>query len=153
MKYRIRPKGFEGKKVEVEPISFLHAQKVLVNNIAVKNSWGKYELRRNDGKKAVLRVKPSFLSGTLRVDVDGEMFRLVEPLKWYQYLLAAMPLVSIFFGGALGAFIGFSTFAINTKIFRSKMSAGRKYLLVAAISVGVPVIFFVLFIMSMLAKK
>jgi hypothetical protein len=137
MKYPLQIQGFEGQSIEVEAPGFFTPSRLLVNGLpAPKDPNGRgMVLRRTDGKTAIATWKPQLLGLDVpQLDVDGKIIRVVEPLRWYEWLWSGLPLLLIAFGGLLGAAAGAIGLALNLKIFRSSLSELLKFLASAAVS-------------------
>ncbi|HLS95017.1 MAG TPA: hypothetical protein VK017_05610 [Sphingobacterium sp.] len=46
--------------------------------------------------------KPRYMDVVPVLEIDGIQYDVVEKLTWYQYVICCVPLLLIFFGGALG---------------------------------------------------
>lgn len=145
MSYPVRLPGFEGQEIVVEPAGFFAGPRLLVNGQPAQKGKGRGEMivRRNDGKDVVFTFRNNFLDvpGLL---VDGKPLDLVEPLKWYEWAWNGLPLVMIFFGGALGGMLGVLAMSFNIKMFRSSQSTLLKYILTGAIGVGAFIVYFII---------
>ena len=68
---------------------------------------GEYLIQRDDGSEAIAKLKYRFLDPVPNVVVDEAEIKVVEPLQWYQWLWAGLPILLVFGGGALGGALGF----------------------------------------------
>jgi hypothetical protein len=93
-----------------------------------------YLITRDDGNKQLVKLKQVLIDPVPQVILDGEVIELVEPLSVLQWIWSAIPILLVFFGGAIGGGIGGATFWINTRIFRSEMSSVEQYILVGLAS-------------------
>jgi hypothetical protein len=156
MRFTASLEGFEGQNIEVY-VGFLSAQKLLVNGEAAPtgSKRGEMLLRRNDGRQVVATWKQQVLGLDIsQLVVDGQVTRFVEPLNGYQLMWGGLPVLLVSVGGALGALVGVIGFSVNTKIFRTEMNTGLKYLVSGLISVlAVTVYFIVAVILSLLFGK
>lgn len=144
MVYSLSIDGFEEQNIEAH-VHDLTGAKLLVNEKSPQKGKkiGEMVLRRDDGNEVIAKWKPYFLNLDIpRLEVDGKIIRLVDPLEWYQWAWSALTLLVIFGGGFIGAFIGLIGFNINVKLFRSKLNNGLKYLLTLIISIFVFAIYF-----------
>jgi hypothetical protein len=82
----------------------------------------------------ILEVKPSIFDGGLNVFVNGTKIPVTRPLKWYEYLMGGLPILLIFFGGAIGGLFGAIGACCNFMIIRSKLNIVVKILAVLGIS-------------------
>jgi hypothetical protein len=90
------------------------------------------------------KFKGVLLDPVPQVVIDGQVIRVVEPLRWYQWIWAGLPILLIFGGGAIGGALGFLATSVNTRIFRSEMDGFAQYGLVAITSFGAVVVYFIL---------
>jgi hypothetical protein len=138
MRYALQLEGFEGQTIEVQPAGIVSAAKLLLNGqpAARGPKRGQMTLRRNDGRQVIAVWKPQIMGLDVpRLQVEGKLVNVVEPLKWYVWVWSALPILLVFIGGALGALAGFIGFAINTQIFRSSLPGVAKFALTAVVSV------------------
>ena len=156
MSYIAKIEGFEYQNIEAK-VSFWSGPKLLVNGEpAPKGSKrGEMVLQRNDGKQVTARWKPQFLGLDVPQLVVGEKaIRLVEPLKWYQWIWGGWPVLLLFAGGALGAMAGMIAVAINARVFRAEMNDVLKYLVSGAVSIlAVTAYFIAALIFSILLNR
>ena len=57
-------------------------------------------------------------------------------LLWYETAWAAIPLVMILFGGAIGGVSGYAAFVVNRQIMRKTESIFLRYVFTGLVSVG-----------------
>lgn len=129
MKYKANIEGFEGQNIEVST-SFWAGPKLLVNGERAPKGEKRNEmlLQRNDARQVVATWKPQLLGFDVpQLLLDGKTVSLVEPLKWYQWAWGGVPLLLVFAGGLLGAFVGLVAFSINARVFRSGLHEVLKY--------------------------
>jgi len=144
MEIPIHHEKLQGQGITVRTAGFLVGSRLLSNGNPVKGKRGEYTLRGTHGGEVTISVKPSFLDPVPRVRIDGEEFQFARPLVWHEYVWMGLPILLIFGGGALGAFIGISAAYASSHIFRSDRSTVNKYLISGLISVAAVVLFFVL---------
>lgn len=118
MNYLLSIPGFEGQTLEVQPGGFFSKTKLFVNGAPAPPGAkrGQMVLRRNDDQEVIATWKTQPFD-IPKLIVDGTLFNVVEPLKWYQWVWGGLPLLLIPLGGMLGGVIGVIGFAINAKIF------------------------------------
>ena len=135
MKYPVNLDGFWGQNIEVQGPGLFSGAKLLVNGESAPKGTkrGEMLLQRNDGKQVVAKFKNSFLD-VPKLEVDGQVIQVVEPLKWYEWAWNAIPLLIIFSGGALPVLIGFIAFSVNASLFRSQTNTIAKYGLTGLVS-------------------
>ena len=151
MQYPVQAEGFEGRKLILEIPGFFSSAKLWIDGqLAPKGpKKGLFLLRRLDGTEATAKFRNQFLDPVPQLVIDNETIKVVEPLRWYQWIWAGLPVLLIFIGGALGAILGFLATSINTRIFRSEINGLVQYVTVAVVSVGfVGVYFFIVLILS-----
>ena len=139
--------GFEGQNIEVKPPSFFSGAQLLVNGSPAEKGpkRGQMCLRKNDGSEVIASWQPTMMGFDLpKLVVDGEVIEIAKPIKWYEMIWSAFPLLIIFVGGLIGGVVGFIGFALNAKVFRSKLNTLVKFLLTAGISILAVVVYFVL---------
>lgn len=137
MSYTVNAEGFEGQKIEAK-INFMTGPKLFVNGLPAPRGLrrGEMVLQRNDGRPVYARWKPQMLGLDVpQLNVDGQTIDLAPPLKWYQWVWSALPILIVFFGGLIGAIAGVIAFSINTGIFRSTTNETIKYVITGVISI------------------
>ena len=137
MDHSIRLDGFEGRTLAVESPGIFTGPRLLVDGIPAEKGprRGQFLLRRNDGRQVVANWKPKFMGLDFpQLEIDGKLFDVVAPLKWYAWAWSVLPLCLIFIGGALGGFIGAIGFMTNAKIFRSETNLVWKFFITAGVS-------------------
>lgn len=135
MKYNVNLQGFEGQTIEVQSQGMLSGAKLLVNGKPASKGTkrGEMLLQRNDGREVVAKFQTAFLDVS-KLEVDGQIIQVVEPLKWYEWAWNALPLLIAFIGGMIPFLIGFAAFSINATLFRSQKNTLAKYGLTALVS-------------------
>lgn len=147
MTKQIQLKGFEGQQIEIKPAGLFSGAKVLVNGEPAEKGpkRGQMLLRKNDGTEVIATWEPTMLGFDLpKLVVDGEVIEIAKPIKWYEMVWSALPILLVFMGGLFGAVVGFIGFTINAKVFRSELNTIIKFLLTAGISVASGIGYFVL---------
>jgi hypothetical protein len=131
MKYNLDLNGFEGRDLEVEGSGVFTGARILVDGKpASKGSKrGQFILNDNNGFKVVVQLRQVFLDPVPQLIIDNQVVKLVEPLNIFQWIWSGLPLVLVILGGLIGGAIGGLTFWINTRVFRSEMSAVEVYIL------------------------
>jgi hypothetical protein len=156
MRYSLNIKGFEGQNIQAE-ISYWSGPKLLVNGMPVQKGKTRADLllQRNDGRQVPAYWKMQGLGFDVpQLVVDNEVIKLVEPLKWFEWLWGGLPLFLVFIGGFFGALTGLLGFFFNAQIFRTRINGFLKYLATGAISgLAVVVYFFLSFVLSLLLQK
>jgi len=138
VRYPVPAAGFSRSPVEIETAGFLSGARLLQNGErATKGPQrGTWLLRRDDGTDATARLRPSLLGldPVPLLDIDGQRVEIARPLRWYEIVWLALPVLLIFAGGAIGAIVGFVAAGINASIFRSDRSTFMRYALTAGVS-------------------
>ncbi len=146
MSYIANLEGFEGQKIEVK-VSFWTGPKLYINGVLAPKGLrrGEMVLQRNDGRPVYAAWRPQFLGLDVpQLVVDGKVISLAPPLKWYQWVWSALPVLLVFWGGLMGGIFGIIAFSINTSIFRSTRSDAYKYILAGVVSILATLIYLVL---------
>jgi hypothetical protein len=147
MNYCIQVEGFEGQTIEVQPHKMFTGPKLLVNGQPASSGLKRNQmvLHRNDGKEIIASWKPRLLGLDVpKLDVDGKIINVVDPLKGYEWVWSGLPVLLIFSWGLIGGVVGFISFSINTKIFLSSLNNISKYFATAAVSVTAVIIYSVI---------
>lgn len=128
--------GFESQRLAVQMGGAFGTSKLWVNgqlaNPAAKK--GRYLLQRDDGTQVEAYFKGAFPDPAPLLVVGDQKIRFAAPLAWYEWAWAALPLVLIGIGGAIGGGLGAVAATINVGFFRSEKPTIVKYLLSAVVS-------------------
>jgi hypothetical protein len=146
MKYIVPIEGLAEGKVMVDLDGIFSGPKLYVNNMPATRAEKKdeYLIKKEDGKEIVVKFKNKFFDPVPNIVVDGREIVLAVPIKWYQWIWAGLPILLVFGGGAIGGATGFAAASISTRIFRSEMNKAAQYGLVALVSLGAVVTYFIL---------
>lgn len=144
MEFPIPVEGFENRNLTLKAGGFWKGARIWIDGqpAAKAPKRGYYLLKRNDGQEVMARFR-GFLNPIPPVEIDGRLFHVVEPLKWYQWVWCGWPIVLMFMGGFLGALLGGGAFVTNARIFREDINGVLKYFVTAVVSI-VAVVLFVL---------
>ena len=134
MELSIKYPGFENRNLSLRTAGFFAGAKVVIDNAEVKGKGNVFLVRNNDGKEIEIKLK-GFLDPIPVLDIEGKKIRVVDPLKWYQYVWSGLPILMAFGGGAIGGGLGFMAFWINARLFRSEKGAVTQYALSGIVSV------------------
>lgn len=143
MEYPVQINGFEGQSLAIQSPGLLAGPKLLIDGQQAPRGQKRNQvvLRRSDGAEVVATWKPRILGLDVPdIEVEGERIRVAEPLKWYQWMWAALPGLLVFVGGALGALFGALALFVNIKIFRSQWPGVLKYLSTIGVFILVAVV-------------
>lgn len=145
--------GFEGQDITVKSSLITGTRLLLADQKAPKGPHrGTMSLTRNDGRVVVARWIPQMFGfDTPQLEVDGKNFILTQPLKAYEMILSALPIVLVFIGGLLGGIIGILGFGASAAIFRSGLNKGVKVLLSILVIIVAVILYLVLATLFQLA--
>lgn len=144
MEIPVTVRGMEGQKVALRAGIFT-GPKLMVNDQLIAKQQGMFYARSDKGANIGIKLKGRFLDPIPNLIVNGETIVLAPPLAWYQYVCMGIPIVLVFFGGAVGGFFGGLAAAISGRLFRSNYSEGMKYALTGLTSLGAFLAYFVVF--------
>ena len=147
MTKQIELEGFEGQQIEIKPAGFFSSAKVLVNGKPAEKGpkRGQMLMRKNDGTEVIANWQPTMMGFDLpKLVVEGKVIEIAKPIKWYEIVWSALPILLVFIGGLLGGITGFIGFSANAKVFRSELNTIVKFILTAGISVAAVIAYFVL---------
>ena len=150
MKYSVPVEGFSENQVVIETPGMFSGAKLLLNGQPAPKGEkrGQFVLRRDDGTEVTAKFKGMFLDSIPQVVIDDkEVIKVVEPLKWYQWVWAGLPILLIFTGGAIGAIFGVIATSISARVYRSEMATAVQYLLVGVITFVAVMLYLVIALM------
>lgn len=155
MRYTVPADGFARQPLQLETAGVLSSAQLLQNGERVPKGphRGTFMLRRDNGREAVARLRPSaflFLDPVPAVEIDGQRIQVVQPFRWYELVWLALPILLIFGGGAIGGAIGVGAAAVNATVFRSQGRGLNRYLLTAGISLLAVIVYVVLASLALL---
>lgn len=147
MIYPVKIPGFENQNIEVHQGLFTGAKLLFNGQPAPKEGWKMY-LRRDDGSEVSASWKSEFLGFDVpKLIVDRKEIQVVKPLKWYEYVWSALPVLLLLYGGVIGLLLGILGFILNVRIFRSTTRRSLKFTFTAVATILTLVIDIVLHIM------
>lgn len=129
MELSVKHPRFQGKKLSVRTRTMFKSPSLLIDGIEQKKLKGlkrRYQLEDDNGSQAIVEIK-SLIDPIPTIIIDGEKIQLAPPMAWYEYVLSCLPILLIFFGGAVGAFVGIVGATINASIIRGKGSVVARY--------------------------
>jgi hypothetical protein len=149
VRYTVHADGFATQPLHLEIAGVFSSAHLVQNGVRVPKGpeRGTFVLRRDDGREAVARLRPSaflFLDPVPTVEIDGERIQVVQPFRWYELVWLALPILLIFGGGAIGGAVGVGAAAMNATVFRSQGPGPRRYVLTAGISLLAIIVYIVL---------
>jgi hypothetical protein len=118
---RVNLPGFKRQRVEVIPPGFFKGLRLLLNGQPAPRSDHRGEFLLTDDKGQT--VKARFRNQAFGLDypqlkVGRESINIVDPLKWYWWMVAVLPLLLVTFGAGLGGLIGLISAWINVRLLR-----------------------------------
>lgn len=141
MKYKVEIKGFEGQNIEVQTGVF-SSPKLFVDGVPVPvdKKTDRMILQHKDGTQYRCKWNQrSFGLDVPALEVEGIPVQVVSPLHWATWVWCVLPVLMLFIGGAIGAFIGIIGAGVNIIIFRTGMKTYLKFILTAAVLILVVV--------------
>jgi hypothetical protein len=144
MELPITHPAFQTTRLAVETAGFFRGPRLLVNDVPAERTKRKYIVRSDNGTNVTIELKANFLDSIPKVKVGDDMLNVARPLTWYEYVWLGIPILLVFTGGALGAFVGIFAVYSSARVFRGDRGAFAKYAVTALISVSAFVIFAVL---------
>jgi hypothetical protein len=113
--------GFKRQKVEVIPPGFFKGLQLLLNGQPAARGERRGEYLLTDDQGQVVRARfrnQAFGLDYPQLEVGKQTLNIVEPLKWYWWVVAVLPLLLVTFGGALGGLIGLIVAWGNIRLLR-----------------------------------
>lgn len=138
VKHKFELSGFPYSEFEIETSVWTGKSTLYMDNVEVKKSLTKgkpFELLKPDGTLVFAYPKKSFPDFIPKLEINGELNNVVEPLEWYEYVVGGLPIILMFIGGLIGGVIGVLACLANFNIFREEKSSVIKYLKVFAITI------------------
>jgi len=131
-RYPIKIPGFGKQRIELEISGFLGKTRILLNGNPAEKGHRKDEfiLYQQDNVRVSAQLQSTFFDVIPKVIVQGEIYDVLPPLTWYQYVFAGLSLILVLFGGGYGGLLGMISFLINIRILRSSYRIGLRFLLI-----------------------
>ena len=136
MKHEFQLSAFPNSNFEIEKSVLTGKLKLQKDNIQVEQSKEKGKpFLVPDETGEVIKVFPkiSLPDFVPALEIDGKIIHIFEKLKWFQYLLGGIPILLLFWGGALGGAIGALGAITSFQMFRKEGTETTKYLKVIGI--------------------
>lgn len=135
--------GFESHRIEVEAAGFARNAVFVDGQPAPKGpKRGQFLLHRADDAPATVELRSRNLFDPIpQLVLDGQVFTIVEPLKWYQWLWAGLPFLLIAVGGAMGGLFGGLAMVANIRIMRSGLNRVARYAATGGVTILAMLIF------------
>lgn len=138
MRYPLVVPGFENQSLEVDVDVWWSGARLFVDGQPAPKGAkrGQLRLRRDDGSEALATLKLSNpLDPIPQVVIDGQVFQIAEPLKWYELVWGGIPFLLVFVGGLIGGLFGGFGALINSRLFRTNWIPALKYAATALVTV------------------
>ena len=154
MEFLIKADGFEDRNIILKPSYLSSIPKIYCEGDEIKRSNKTFLLRNNNGELVELTVKPRFLDPIPEIFIGEKRIELARSLTWYEYFWMSIPILLVFVGGGIGAFLGIMASYFSARIFRSNKPIIQKYLFSAVISTGAVLIYLVAaYLLQILVQK
>lgn len=138
---------FPGARFELETSMWTGRSKLFMNGNLLEqaNEKGKpFLIPADKGQFVKAFPKASFPDTVPVLEINGTVNYVTEKLNWYQYLIAAIPMVLVLIGGAIGGVIGIISTMFNLSIFRQDDTELNKYLKVSGVVLGAFLLHFII---------
>lgn len=155
MEFPIEHQDFAGRGLCIRAAGFFKGPRLLIDGAEVKGKRLKFSLHDNSGIEREIRLKFVIYDPVPKVEIDGQLIVLAQPLAWYQIVLIGLPFIVLIIIGATIAgtggpqspaigfvFGGFAAIA-SARVFRSDRSTAAKYGLNTLVALGAAVAFIV----------
>lgn len=139
MNYQFTLPDFPDSTFEMQTSMWTGRSKLFQDGILVSraNESGRpFLITAASGDTVKAYPKPRYMDVVPVLEIDGIQYDVVEKLTWFQYVICCVPLLLIFFGGALGGGLGAVASSINLQIIRTGGSATGNYLKVLGITLA-----------------
>ena len=144
MEYRVSHPFFKRQKLTVRTAGLFKGAVLLLDGQPMKAKRGKYVIKNDAGDDTSVRIDAVFIDPIPVVKIEAEVVHLAPAFSWYEYVWIGIPVLLVFVGGALGGGLGVAAGYSNTRIFRSDLGTGIKYLLTGLTTAAALVAFLVL---------
>jgi hypothetical protein len=141
MRYRVDYPGLRPRELVVVT-SMLRGPRLFADTEELKGRSNRFLVDLEEGGQVEVLLRPG-LDPVPRVTVGGHAVVLARPLRWHEYAAAALPVLLVFVGGAVGGLIGMLAFVLNTRALRTDAKPLARYALVTAITLLSAVAFLV----------
>jgi len=151
MQYPVQTEGFQAQQLTLETAGFFSGAKLLLNGQPAPKGAkrGEFILKKDNGSEVTAKLKPIFFDPVPQIIInDSQTIEVVEPLRWYQWSWAGLPVALIFVGGLLGGLVGFIATSFSVRVFHAQLSPVLQYLVVGGISVLAVVAYLVLAVIA-----
>jgi len=155
MRAKLPIEGFGSRVLEIHSPGLLQGAILTVDGQRAPKGKGRntYTLQRDDGKSTTIKLKPSLVYDLPGVEIDGTRIEVVPRLRWFEYILASLPLVLIF-GGIPGIVLAVILIVACIRLFRSSLEPATRYIAAGVLSLGVPVLYYIaIFVIVVIASQ
>lgn len=118
---KITMTGFKHQKIAVIPPGFFKGVLLLQNGQPAPRAEhrGEYLLTDDQGQTVKARFRnQAFGLDFPQLEVGKQTINIVDPLKWYWWAVAVLPMLLVTFGAGLGGLIGLIATWINIRLLR-----------------------------------
>jgi hypothetical protein len=159
MEFPIEHQDFAGRGLCIRAAGFFKGPRLLIDGAEVKGKRRQFSLHDNSGIEREIRLKFVIYDPVPKVEIDGQLIVLAQPLPWYQIVLIGLPFIVLIIIGATIASTGgpqspalgfvFGSFAAiaSARVFRSDRSTAAKYALNTLVALGAAVAFIVVVVL------
>lgn len=126
--------------VMVRTAGIFTSAKLIINGDIIKGKNNKYEL----GNGTVIELKHKFADPIPDVFIDNVKIEIAPAINGFAYIWAALPIVLLFIGGALGGLIGALATYLNFRIFRNTKNTAQKYIFTFLITLSAVLLFIII---------
>ena len=143
MRFSIKHEAFANRGLGVHTAGVFKGPRLMIDGREAQGKRLRFAVRDNSGNQREIRLRTSIFDPIPKVQIGDETIHLARPLRWYEYVWMAIPIVLGLSGGFIGAMFGFGALYASSRIFRSDRSGFAKYAVSALISVGAVLAYFV----------
>lgn len=144
MEYAIDAPDFAERRVTVRTAGPFSAPKVLVDGTIAEKNGDAWLVPGAEGASIPVTLMGRGLDPLPAVQVAGKTLSLAPPLRWFEYLWAALPLALVALGGALGGVFAVLAAYINLYLLRARHGSAARYGLTGAVTVGAICLYYLL---------
>lgn len=145
MKYRVKVPELGDRELTVQRSEWTGRTTVFVDGreLSKQKQGGHYEVEAQDGSIHKIRIKGAGFAGVPKVYVDEKQIEIARKLSAAENIAAAIPLLLVFFGGAIGGVFGALATVLNMRVLRSNRSVWIKVLMVITSTIVATVLYMI----------
>lgn len=139
MKYPFQLEEYPGSQFEIE--SNFRSGKIFMYKdgeklLRVRDLEGQpFSVIGPTGELTHIYAKNAFPDPAPKITVNNTRIHYVQPVKWYEYVVAAFPIIlALFLGAYFGVLAGIPICILNFQILRSSFPTPVRYLAVTLVS-------------------